>query len=408
MWGASISAHQVEGGTHNQWSVWELENATSLATQARYHYEDLDSWPRIQMQATKPSNYISGRAADHYRRYEEDFELLKKLHLDTLRISLEWSRIEPEEGSWNAEAIEHYRKYLQELEKRHITPVVTLFHFTLPVWFAEAGGFEKRRNLKYFQRYVEKVMTELGRHFKYVITINEPTIYAEQSYWRGEWPPMVQNRRRMIVVLENLIAAHNWAARYIRRASRKYQVSAAFHVSHIYAGDDARLTEMSAKASSAWRNHYVLRRCVKTCTFIGLNYYASDRIYGYRTHNPNEYVSDMGWDMTPSDIRYVLEDLTDRYDKPILITENGLADSEDEHRKWWLSQTILAIHTAMQNGVKVLGYLHWSLIDNFEWDKGFWPRFGLVAIDLISLKRLPRPSAKYYASVVAKLRKESS
>jgi beta-glucosidase len=405
MWGAATSAHQVEGGLHNQWSIWETENANSLAARAPYHYGDSDSWSHVKTMAVNPNNYISGRAVDHFNRYEEDFDLINKLHLDSFRFSIEWSRIEPEEGRWDPAAIEHYREYLKQLEARKITPVVTLFHFTLPVWFSELGGFEKRSNLKYFQRFVEKVITELGSHFRYVITINEPNIYAEQSYLHGRWPPAAQSKRRTFAVLNNLITAHNRAARYIRQASRKYQVSMAFHVSHVYPGDDAWLTEASAKVIDFTKHHYVLKRCIKTCTYIGLNYYASDRVYGYRIHNPNQHLSDLDWDMQPSDIRYVLEDLADRYNKPILITENGLADGEDRYRKWWISQTIMAIHQAMQNGVPVIGYLHWSLLDNFEWDKGFWPRFGLVSVNRVTMERTIRESAKYYATVVANLKK---
>ncbi len=405
MWGAAVSAHQVEGNTTNQWSQWEVENASSLAARAKYNYGDLDSWPRTQKQAIAASNYVSGRAADHYRHFEEDFDLLEKLNLDAFRFSIEWSRLEPEEGKWNPEAIEHYRQYLASLKKRGITPVVTLFHFTLPVWFAEMGGFAKQKNIQYFTRFVEKVVGEYGEYLRYIITINEPTIYAHHGYLEGSWPPNVQNKRQFMTVLNNLITAHNRSAKVIREKSRKYQVSMAHQVSNVYAGDDATLSENSAKQINYWKNHYVVKRTIKHSTFIGLNYYFSDRVYGYRVHNPNQDVSDLGWDMQPSDIRYVLEELADRYNKPIFITENGLADGDDEYRQWWISQTILAMHKAMQNGVSVLGYLHWSLLDNFEWDKGFWPKFGLVSVNRSTQERTIRASAKYYATVVAKLKR---
>lgn len=403
MWGASMSAHQVEGGQTNQWTVWEHENAPSLAARAPYQYGELDNWDDIKRLATTPANYVSGRAVDHYHRYAEDFQIAKGMGLDTLRVGIEWSRIEPEDGAWNAEAIEHYRRYLGEMKQQGLTPVVTLFHFTLPVWFADRGGFEKRKNIAYFTRFVEKVLDEYGEHLRYIITINEPTIYASQSYLRGMWPPAMQSKKAFSSVLQNLITAHNRAARLIRGRSRRYQVSMAHHVSHVYAGDDAYLSETTARQLSYWKNHYVIKRTIRSSTFIGLNYYGSDRVYGYRVHNPDQQVSDMGWDMQPSDIHYVLEDLADRYKKPIFITENGLADADDQHRGWWLSQTIGAIHQAMQSGVSVLGYLHWSLLDNFEWDKGRWPRFGLVSVDYRSMERTPRDSAKLYAQAIRKL-----
>ena len=121
-WGASTSAHQVEGGTHNQWSIWELENAVALAQRARYQDTWLPDWERIEPQATDPKNYISGRATDHYSKYELDFDLLTKLNMNAFRFSIEWSRIEPEEGKWDTEAIEHYRKYLAALKERGIEP----------------------------------------------------------------------------------------------------------------------------------------------------------------------------------------------------------------------------------------------------------------------------------------------
>lgn len=403
MWGASMSAHQVEGGNYNQWTVWEQENAASLAARAPYQYGELDNWADIKRLATAPANYVSGRAVDHYKRYDEDFALARKLHLNTLRVSIEWSRLEPEEGVWDAEAVEHYRRYLTSMLDHGVTLVVTLFHFTLPVWFADKGGFAQRSNIPYFTRFVEKVLDEYGQHLRYIITINEPTVYASQSYLLGQWPPAMQSKRTFTTVLHNLMLAHNRSAKIIRQRSRKYQVSMAHNVSHIYAGDDAYLSEATAKYLNYWKNHYVIKRTVKTSTFIGLNYYFSERVYGYRVHNPHDHVNDMGWDMQPSDIQYVLEELADRYQKPVLITENGLADASDEQRAWWLQQTLSAVHQAMKNGVSCLGYLHWSLLDNVEWDKGRWPRFGLVEVDYRTMQRTPRPSAALYAKMIAKL-----
>ena len=151
LWGASTSAHQVEGGNHNQWSVWEQENAKSLAAQAPYQYGDLDSWDAVKQAAKSPENYVSGQAANHYELYERDLDLLRKMNMNAFRFSIEWSRIQPEKDAWNAEVVEHYRAVLAACKQRSIEPIVTLFHFTLPVWFAELGGFEKRANVKYFE-----------------------------------------------------------------------------------------------------------------------------------------------------------------------------------------------------------------------------------------------------------------
>jgi beta-glucosidase len=402
LWGASTAAHQVEGGTHNQWSVWELENAHSLAAQAPYQYGDLDAWSDVAASAKRADNYVSGKACDHYRRYKEDFDLLEKLNLTAFRFSLEWSRLEPREGEWDAGEVEHYRRYLEELARRGITPIVTLVHFTLPVWFSEKGGFERRGNLPYFERYVEKVMSELGKHMKYIITINEPEVYADMSYRRGEWPPNLTSRLKAQQVVEHMISAHKKAARVIHAMNRRFKVSMAYSLAHIYPGDDAWLTRVSA-AKAKWLRHYVLRRTYKANDFIGLNYYHTDRYYGSRVHNPDQRTNDLGWDMHPADIRHVIMDLHERYKKPIMITENGLADAADEHRSWWLLQTVGAIGEAIGEGANVIGYLHWSLLDNFEWDKGFWPRFGLVAVNYETMERTVKPSARVYARIVKKM-----
>ncbi|HTK39582.1 MAG TPA: glycoside hydrolase family 1 protein [Patescibacteria group bacterium] len=407
LWGASTSAHQVEGGTHNQWTEWELENAKSLVAQASYQYGDLAVWPKIQKAAKDPNNYVSAKAAGHYTRYEEDFAILEKLQMNSFRFSIEWSRVEPEEGSWNVEAIEHYRRYLAALKQRDITPIMTLFHFTLPVWFSDKGGFLHRSNVKYFVRFVEKILDELGPELSWIITINEPEVYAAQSYHQGNWPPNRQNTVQMWRVVENLIHAHVKAAKRIHVAGPRYKVSMAYNLSYVYAGDDALLSRMSATWIDRIRNHYILRRTMKANDFIGVNYYFSDRVYGYRIHNPDKRVSDLGWDMQPYNLHYVLEDLSERYDKPIMITENGLADAEDTDRQWWLAETIRAMRDSMKNGVDLIGYMHWSLLDNFEWDKGFWPRFGLIEVDYATLKRTPRKSAVLLARTIKKLKEHA-
>ncbi|NCU39137.1 glycoside hydrolase family 1 protein, partial [Candidatus Saccharibacteria bacterium] len=399
--------HQVEGGNHNQWTEWELENAKSLAARASYLYGDLNIWPLIEKQAKDPNNYVSRRAAGHYTRYEEDFEYVRKMNLNSFRFSIEWSRIQPEKDSWDAAAIEHYRHYLKALHARGITPIVTLFHFTLPVWFSEMGGFAKRSNVKYFVEFAENTIDELGLDITWIVTINEPEIYAEQSYHEGNWPPNKQSKLQTWRVIENLIYAHKKVAQMIHDTSPHYQVSMAYNLSHVYAGDDAVITRTSRAWKDYFRNYYLLRRTMKSNDFIGVNYYFSDRLYGYRTHNPDERVSDLGWDMQPYNLYYVLEDLTERYDKPIMITENGLADANDEHRSWWLAETIRALHDSLRKGVNVVGYLHWSLLDNFEWDKGFWPRFGLLKVEYDTMKRTPRRSAVAFARTIRRIRENS-
>jgi beta-glucosidase len=145
---------------------------------------------------------------------------------------------------------------------------------------------------------------------------------------------------------------------------------------------------------------------VKHCDFLGMNYYFSDRVYGYRVHNPDEKLSDLGWDLSPANIQHALERLYEKYKLPILVTENGLADRQDENRQWWITQTLIGMQKAMDGGVQLEGYLHWSLLDNFEWDKGRWPRFGLAEVDYKTLDRKLRPSAIWFGKVIKHLREE--
>jgi beta-glucosidase len=404
LWGAATSAHQVEGGNHNQWSVWEKENAKTLAAKAQHQYGDLPNWQQHKRLAMVAANYISAAAVDHYSRYEADFELLGQLNMNAFRFSIEWSRIEPEEGAWNAQAIAHYKTYISALKKRGIEPVVTLFHFTLPVWFSEMGGFEKRKNVAYFVRFVEKVMSEMGAHLRYVITINEPNVYASESYLQGSWPPAQQSRRQYLAVLGNLARAHNQSAKVIKDIQARAKISIAYNSTYAYAGDDALLSRASASVLQWTGDDYFLKKVIKRCDFLGINYYFSNRIYGYRIHNPNQQVSDLGWDVAPENIEHALVRLSDRYRLPILITENGIADSEDKLRKEWITKTITGMQNAIKQDVELIGYLHWSLLDNFEWSQGRWPRFGLAEVNYRTQERTLRPSAKWFGGVIKKLR----
>jgi beta-glucosidase len=407
LWGASTSAHQVEGGNHNQWSVWELENARAKAVQAEAQYHDLEIWSRIKEQASSPENYISGHGADHYNRYEGDFDLVSQLNLNAFRFSIEWSRIEPKEGAWNVEAIEHYRSYIAALKKRDIEPMMTLMHFTLPVWFSDMGGFEKRSNVKYFLRFAEKVVEELGKDIRYIITINEPEVYATESYLLGHWPPAKQSKWLTYRVVQNQIYAHNKVAKKIHSMNRRYKVSIAKNSTYVYPGDDAIVSRLSARIVQYVQDDYILKRVRKTSDFIGINQYFTSRMHGYRIHNEDQRLNDLGWDMHPGNLQFVLERLADKYKLPLIVTESGVIDRDDQYRKWWLGKTMIALHEALKNGVDVKGYFHWSLINNFEWAHGSWPDFGLVRVDPKTLDRKVEDSAVWWSKVLAKIQKET-
>jgi beta-glucosidase/6-phospho-beta-glucosidase/beta-galactosidase len=220
----------------------------------------------------------------------------------------------------------------------------------------------------------------------------------------ADWPPQERSVKRSIYTLLNLLSAHRKVYKLAKNMGRKYQISIAKNVAYHHAGDDAWLSRWSAGFIRWAADYFILGRVRKQLDFIGLNYYFSNRYYGYRIHNANKHVNDMGWEMQPASIETVLKELYDRYNLPIIITENGVADRDDEYRKWWLTQTLLAVSRASQSGVRVDGYLHWSLTDNFEWSSGFWPRFGLAAVDYTTKKRHLRPSAVWLAKLIGKIR----
>jgi len=404
LWGAATSAHQVEGNTHNNWTVWELENAKSLAHAAPHKMGDLPVWDEVKEEASRPENYVSTDAVDHYNRYELDFDIAKKLNFNCFRFSIEWSRIEPQEGVWDAHEIQHYREYIAALKKRGLEPVVTLFHWTMPTWFADKGGFERSSNVKYFVRYAEKVLDELGQDLRLITTINEPDTVVFHGYFTLEHPPQRHSARKGIWVYRNMLLAHKRVYKLAHRMSRRYKVGFTKSFAWIRLGDERRLTKWAARADFFFRDDLPLAYVGRSIDFIGMNYYFSDKRIGTKLDNETENLNDLGWVMRPDDMAHVLKRLG-RHGKPIIITESGVADRNDKYRKQWIMRSLQAISDSIADGVDVQGYIHWSLLDNFEWAYGRWPRFGLVAIDYENdMKRTVRKSALWYATVVKKLR----
>lgn len=412
LWGASTAAHQVEGGNHNQWTVWELANAAEMAKTAKKRFSWVPVWEQIKDQAQDPSNYVSGRGVDHYKRYKEDFDLLEKLNLNAFRFGIEWSRIEPEEGKWDEEAVEHYRQYIAELKRRNIEPVLNIWHWTLPVWFARKGGFKRYNNLKYFNRFVEKVGQEYGHQLNYIITINEPNVYTTFSYLSPEptsgktWPPGEKSTLGFIQVYWNLILAHRQAYKTLKAISPRLQIGIASQLGNIQAKRPHNFfDELSTKIMRYGWNWWFLKRVKRYQDFVGFNYYFTDYYTGlFHKQNPKTPISDMGWYMEPEGLYPLLLRAWSHFKKPIIVTENGVADMNDEYRRWWMEETIVAMQRASSEGVKITGYFHWSLLDNFEWASGWWPKFGLVAVDREhGMKRTIRPSAKWLADKIKKL-----
>lgn len=382
-WGASTSAHQVEGGNTNDWSVWEKKNAERLSHESGEKYS--------------PENYISGKACDHYNRYEEDFDIARKLDHNAHRFSIEWSRVEPEEGKFDEKEIEHYRNVIRALRERGMEPFVTLWHWTLPLWVREKGGILAADFSNHFGTYALQMAQALS-DVRFWITVNEPEIYSFNSYYRGIWPPQKKGMVSFLRTMYALNVAHQWAYRILKNILTNASVGVVINQSYFESAGGLINDILTWGAERMWNRRFI-RHVSNELDFIGLNYYFHNRIdYGFNK-NKNEGISDMGRELYPEGLYHLLLNLK-QFQKPVYITENGLADVRDEHRAWFIAEHIRLMKRAMEEGADVRGYLYWSLLDNFEWDKGFWPRFGLVEIDYKTLERKIRPSAWEYKKII--------
>lgn len=404
LWGASTASHQVEGGNHNQWSIWELQVAQDQAGSAKERLGWLPNWERVKAQAEDPDNYISGSGVDHYKKYKEDFKLLKQLNMTSYRFGIEWSRIEPEEGKFDPKAIEYYRNYIKELKRQGIEPMLNIWHWTMPVWFTDRGGFTKRDNLRYWERFVTKVSEEFAPLVRNIITLNEPNVYATHSYLMGWWPPQERNWRTTLVVYVNLVSAHKRAYCILKTKKPRLNVGIAQQLANIQAKRPHNvIDQVMTKWMRYFWNWWFYNRIRKYQDFVGFNYYFTDYYRGFRRDNPAVPTNDLGWYMEPEGLYPLLLRVWAHYRKPIIITENGVADMDDQYRQWWIQESIVAMEKALSEGVKLVGYYHWSLLDNFEWAYGYWPKFGLIEVDRKTMKRKIRPSAAWFAKEIKKI-----
>lgn len=403
LWGSATSSHQVEGNTHNNWSEWEKINAERLAQESTEKFGHLKNWATIAAKAQNPANYISGPACDHYNRFKEDFDIVQSLGHNAHRFSLEWSRIEPEEGKFDETAIGHYREVLLALKERGITPFVTLWHWTHPVWLEEKGGIEYSNFPERFTRYAEYVVSQLKDLAVFWITLNEPTSVIGSAYINGNWPPQKKSFLAAWKVYRQLAKAHNLAFDAIHTIQPEVQVGLANILqSFVPYRKHSWIDAASVRIARFFTNEYMLKLTRGRHDFLTAQYYFHTRLrFVSRTHNKDHDETDMGWEIYPEGIYHILKWLSS-YKLPIYITENGLADADDSRREKFIREHLLWIHKAVQEGVDVRGYFYWSLLDNFEWDKGFWPRFGLVHVDYTTQQRTIRNSALAYAEICKK------
>ncbi len=390
-WGAATASYQVEGGIENT------------------------DWAKAAREGRVP---LCGRACDHYNRFEEDFDLAKSLGHTAHRLSVEWARIEPEEGKFDEREIEHYQRVVKAIFDRGMHPCVTLFHFTLPQWFADRGGWECSDAPEIFARYCGYVAGKLGDHVRHFSTINEPIVFASNGYLRGTWPPFkrfaltdfvsITNSGRQhearyekgvtpffryLRVVKNLARGHNAAYDEIKKHHLASDVSIVKHIV-LFRANGNPLNRLIAKVMNWWWTHRFMKRVYKKCDSIGLNYYIQKKFGETQTY----IKTDMDWDMCPEGIYECLMMLT-RYEKPLYVSEAGVADAKDAIRAEYIQKQVEGTWRAIQDGADVRGHFYWSLLDNYEWALGFEKRFGLIEVNFETMERKVRPSAYVYKAI---------
>lgn len=391
-WGASAASYQVEGGIENT------------------------DWAKAASEGRVPS---CGKACDHYNRFESDFDIAKELGHNAHRLSIEWARIEPEEGKFNEKEIEHYRAVLRALHARSITPMITLWHFTLPLWFSESGGFERKDSPEIFARYCEHVVSKLGDLSGHFSTMNEPIVYASNGWLRGTWPPFkrftftdfvsVTNTNKkhearadkgfhglflFLRVRKHLSEAHNEAYRRMKAVNQNIDIGLVKHVI-FFEGNENPFNKIKAWFANWQWTHIFMGRTYKYCDSIGLNYYFYKKFGDTHVYRK----TDMNWDMYPEGIYGALKMLS-RYGKPLYVTEAGVADAEDKMRAEYIERQTEGVRRALHDGIDVRSHMYWSLLDNYEWALGFEKRFGLIEINYATLERKVRPSAYVYKRII--------
>lgn len=398
LWGAATSAHQVEGGTNNNWTRWEKDNADRLADEAKKKWKkwQQDKFPEM----FSPENYVSGRACDHYNLYEKDFDLAKEGGHNAHRFSIEWSRIEPEEGRFNDKEIEHYRDVIIALKARNIEPFITLWHWTEPDWFAVKGGWNNRKAGEYFLRFVEKIVSEFKDNVKFWIVVNEPNVGLGFGYFLGSQPPAKRGFYNFINAYRNLLKTYKKSFDLIHRISKNGQVGLA-HSFTPYGSDLSWPFNKVSIFLVEYFSKYFIYKVKNNLDFIGCNYYTRFLISLKHKKIEIDKISDLGWEIYPEGIYDTLIGLK-KFNLPVYITENGIADADDERRSEFIKKHLSEAGKAIEKGVDLRGYFHWSLLDNFEFPevRGFWPRFGLIEIDYKTLERKPRKSFYEYQKII--------
>jgi beta-glucosidase len=406
LWGTSTSAHQVEGDNeNNDWSEWERRpGAIGDGTRAG-----------------AACGWWGGRA-------EQDLAAAASSGQNSHRLSLEWSRLEPEPGRWDDTAFARYARLLDEMRRLRMQPMVTLQHVTLPWWVARRGAWGWWDIVDAFARYAEQCVLRLGDRVPLWVTVNEPAAVAGAGYALTYWPPGLGSSRMALRALAVMLEAHTAAVGAIKRVAPGAQVGIVLSAPRIEPARTALLDRAVAWAQD-WAFLGATLRSLRTgvlqaplagrrsrvpglggsADFLGVNYYGRYAVhfdprspallFGKHVQEPTVRTGGCDWgQVAPAGLTQQLVRLS-RLGVPLYVTENGIRDADDALRPSFLRDHVAAVHQAIRLGADVRGYFHWSLLDNFEWAEGWAPRFGLFELDPATQRRTPRPSAAVYAEI---------
>jgi beta-glucosidase len=417
LWGTSTSAHQIEGNNdNNQWTLWE----------------------------NIPGNIKNGDKQDmknggvnHWNMMEQDIMLMKKIGVKSYRFSIEWSKIERVQGTFEREPMDKYKYLLDLLQKSGIEPLITLHHFTDPIWFQELGAFTKTENIRLFVNFARYVYKELlPYNIKMYCTINEPNVYANFGYLTGQFPPGKKDAKLAAIVSSNLMKTHVQVYKTLKSMERGNETMIGLSPNFVHFEPYRKYNPIERYLASIIKNAYIQNiieyfitgkyrfhqpgivdhmdenpAAIGALDYIGINFYFNTRvklnwdivmpfINVNDESDPQLVTTDMGWAIYPEGLYRAIKQVAP-LKVPIYITENGIADAVDTRRDMFIRRYLYALSKAIKDGYDVRGYYWWSLMDNFEWAEGFHPRFGLYEVDYETKKRTLRKGAKFFIEIVS-------
>jgi beta-glucosidase len=374
LWGAAGAAHQIEGGnTNNDW--WEFEHAPDSRCAAS-----------------------SGDACDSFHRWPDDLDLVAGMGLGAYRFSLEWSRIEPAEGEFSMASLEHYRRMCAGCHQRGIVPVVTFHHFTSPAWLAARGGFEAPDAPDRFARFVERAGAHLGDLIGWACTINEPNVIGAMGYTIGDYPPGVKDDLdRHLVVNQAMVRAHRLAVDALRSGPGQFPVGLTLSMAEIVADEGGEV--LRDMAEEILEDTFL--RAAEGDDYIGVQAYTRMHFGpdGLAPDDPSVRQTQMGNEYWPQAVAHCVRRTAALTGLPVLVTESGIASDDDADRIEYIGEVLDGVLGCIADGIDVRGYFVWSLLDNFEWNMGYGPKFGLHSVDPRTFDRTAKPSADWLAKV---------